>query len=115
MRHHNSKGWCHVPRSRLFPSAILQSKLRHYVRKIITERKDVLEVYPLIQRLVGPHKMPMFEVHFVNKESGFVEWLEQARGDMSVLIHPVTGGEETLDHTVRATWLGRELGVLKKR
>ncbi|NOJ01551.1 DOPA 4,5-dioxygenase [Vibrio kanaloae] len=83
-------------------------------QKIITERKDVLEVYPLIQRLVGPHKMPMFEVHFVNKESGFVEWLEQARGDMSVLIYPVTEGEETLDHTVRATWLGRELGVFEE-
>ncbi|MCG9559480.1 DOPA 4,5-dioxygenase family protein [Vibrio kanaloae] len=83
-------------------------------QKIITERKDVLEVYPLIQRLVGPHKMPMFEVHFVNKESGFVEWLEQARGDMSVLIHPVTGCQETLDHTVRATWLGRELGVFEE-
>lgn len=91
----------------------LQSRQKHCVRKILSERKDVLETFPLIQRLVGPHKMPMFEIHFSNKESGIVEWLEQERGDMSVLIHPVTGGEETLDHTVRAIWLGRELGVFE--
>ncbi|CDT65090.1 hypothetical protein VCR4J2_750348 [Vibrio coralliirubri] len=24
-RHHNSKGWCHVPRSYLFPSAICRA------------------------------------------------------------------------------------------
>ena len=83
-------------------------------QKIITERKDILEVFPLVQRLVGPHKMPMFEMHFANKDSGIVEWLEQGRGDMAVLVHPVTGGEETLDHTVRAIWLGRELGVFEE-
>lgn len=82
-------------------------------QKILSERKDVIEVFPLVQRLVGPHKMPMFEIHFANKESGILEWLEQERGDMSVLIHPVTGGEETLDHTERAIWLGRELGVFE--
>ncbi|MBW3696137.1 DOPA 4,5-dioxygenase [Vibrio sp. T187] len=83
-------------------------------KRIIAERKDVLETFPLVQRLVGPHKMPMFEMHFLNNDHKIIEWLDEARGDMSVLIHPVTGGEETLDHTERAIWLGRELGVFEE-
>ncbi|MDN3616654.1 MAG: DOPA 4,5-dioxygenase family protein [Vibrio gallaecicus] len=83
-------------------------------QKLIQERKDAIEVFPLVQRLVGPHKMPMFEIHFKNNDNNLIEWLEAERGDMSVLIHPVTGGEELLDHTERAIWLGRELGVFEE-
>lgn len=77
---------------------------------IRNERRDVTAIFPLVDRLVGPHKMPMFELHFENNQHGLIEWLDAHRGDFSVLIHPVSE-EHLLDHTLRARWLGKELGV----
>jgi len=82
--------------------------------KITQQRKDVSAIFPLVHHLVGPHKMPMFELHFANNDRGLIEWLEENRGDMPVLIHPVSE-EAVLDHTERATWLGRELGVFEEK
>lgn len=88
-----------------------QAKALH--KKIKNERKDVTAIFPLVNHLVGPHKMPMFELHFSNDDKGLIGWLESERGDMPVLIHPVSG-DELLDHTERAIWLGRELGVFEE-
>ncbi|NMS01617.1 DOPA 4,5-dioxygenase, partial [Vibrio parahaemolyticus] len=44
----------------------------------------------------------------------FLAWLDTIRGDFSVLIHPVSE-EELLDHTERAIWLGREIGVFEEK
>ncbi|MCK6263658.1 DOPA 4,5-dioxygenase family protein [Vibrio sp. ZSDE26] len=82
--------------------------------RIESERRDVLKVFPLNMGLVGPHKMPMFEIHFSNNERDFIQWLDGVREDLSVLIHPVSE-EHLLDHTERATWLGRELGVFEDK
>lgn len=82
--------------------------------RIETERKDVLNVFSLHMGLVGPHKMPMFEIHFANDERNLIEWLDEARGEMPVLIHPVTG-DDLVDHTEKAIWLGRELGVFEEK
>ncbi|OCH76398.1 DOPA 4,5-dioxygenase [Vibrio genomosp. F10] len=82
--------------------------------RINAERRDVLTVFPLNMGLVGPHKMPMFEVHFANDDKGFTQWLNQARGDFPVLIHPI-GDNDLIDHTEHAVWLGRELGVFEDK
>ncbi len=82
-------------------------------KKIRKERQDVVAVFELVKRLVGPHKMPMFEIHFKDDSDGIIDWLDKERGDMSVLIHPVSN-EHLLDHTERAIWLGRELGVFEE-
>ncbi len=82
-------------------------------KKITNERKDVTAIFPLINHLVGPHKMPMFELHFSNNDRNIIEWLESERGDMPVLIHPVSS-DQLLDHTERAIWLGRELGIFEE-
>ncbi|MGR5236671.1 DOPA 4,5-dioxygenase family protein [Vibrio alfacsensis] len=78
------------------------------------ERADVLCVFPLVCKLVGPHKMPMFEIHLASISDEFVAWLDKIRGEFSVLIHPVSD-EELRDHTERAIWLGRELGVFEEK
>ncbi|MGR5068895.1 MULTISPECIES: DOPA 4,5-dioxygenase family protein [Vibrio] len=78
------------------------------------EREDVLHVFPLVCKLVGPHKMPMFEMHLESLSEEFVAWLDNHRGVFSALIHPVSN-EELLDHTERAIWLGRELGVFEEK
>ncbi|MBD1557599.1 DOPA 4,5-dioxygenase family protein [Vibrio sp. S9_S30] len=82
-------------------------------KKIRKERQDAVAVFELVEKLVGPHKMPMFEFHFKDDSEGIIDWLDNARGDMSVLIHPVSS-EPLLDHTERAIWLGRELGVFEE-
>ncbi len=84
--------------------------LREKIRK---DREDVIAIYELVEKLVGPHKMPMFEIHFKDNDQGIIDWLDKERGDMSVLIHPVSH-EHLLDHTERATWLGREIGVFEE-
>ncbi|MGF1719343.1 DOPA 4,5-dioxygenase family protein [Vibrio kyushuensis] len=90
-------------------------KQAEQLKELITaERRDVLQVFPLNMGLVGPHKMPMFEIHFANDERNFIKWLDEFRGEMAVLIHPVSE-EELLDHTERAIWLGRELGVFEDK
>ncbi|USD42777.1 DOPA 4,5-dioxygenase [Vibrio sp. SCSIO 43135] len=82
--------------------------------RIQSERNDVLQVFEPVNRLVGPHKMPMMELHFADNSRNFIEWLDEARDGMSVLIHPVSD-EHLLDHTERAVWLGRELGVFEEK
>ena len=63
----------------------------------------------LIDQPIGPHPLPMFEVDFSSAlATELVPFLEAQRGDLSVLVHPVSG-EEVQDHTVSAVWLGRRL------
>lgn len=58
---------------------------------------------------VGPHPIGSFET-WVPQES-FAEaysWFLLNRGDLSILIHPLTR-DEIEDHTVRAVWMGDSL------
>ncbi|BDU39739.1 DOPA 4,5-dioxygenase family protein [Vibrio nigripulchritudo] len=86
---------------------------RDFHAQIRRERSDVTAIFPLVERLVGPHKMPMFELHFEDNSKGIIEWLDENRGKMPVLIHPVSH-EHLLDHTERAIWLGQELGIFEE-
>lgn len=89
-----------------------QQILAEQVRqKIIGERADdILAIFPLVPRRVGPHDKPMFEMHFSDNRTGFIEWLDQNRAGLSVLIHPVSANE-LADHTVNASWLGQQLPI----
>ncbi|MCW8328688.1 4,5-dioxygenase [Photobacterium sp. SDRW27] len=79
-------------------------------QQIKLSRIDVTSIFPLVNRRVGPHDKPMFEVHFNDNQYGFIEWLDQHRAGLSVLIHPVTSNA-LADHTSGAYWLGEELAV----
>ncbi|GGY48940.1 DOPA 4,5-dioxygenase [Bacterioplanes sanyensis] len=65
----------------------------------------------LREREVGPHTKPMFEVVFAaeNREQ-VVQWLEQNRQGLSVLVHPVTD-DDYHAHTDGALWLGQPLAL----
>lgn len=70
----------------------------------------------LIDRPIGPHPLPMFEIDFSYDRFGeVVTLLMQNHGNHSVLIHPQTG-DDLKDHTTHALWLGvqqpLELGKL---
>lgn len=91
-----------------------QDKAQALNEIIRQERQDVLRVFPLVCKLIGPHKMPMFELHVESISDEFIAWLDTIRGGFSVLIHPVSENE-LRDHTERAIWLGRELGVFEEK
>lgn len=70
-----------------------------------------LRVFPLVTRPIGPHPLPMFEIHFTDKI--FLEvkaWLEKNRGNHTVLIHEETGFDHR-DHSEGALWLGPPLSL----
>lgn len=60
----------------------------------------------LVNRLVGPHPTPMFEIDFeIAQRDQVVAWLDRHRAGLSVLVHEVTG-DDYRDHTEGASWLG---------
>lgn len=60
---------------------------------------------------VGPHPLPMIELHFTDREvAGVVSWLEARSPGRSVLIHEDTG-DDYKDHTSGARWLGQSLAL----
>lgn len=83
-----------------------------------TVRANLMRVLPeltyvgeLIPYPVGPHPLPMFELHL---PAGEVELalpvMEAVRQGLSVLIHPVLD-DHLRAHTVEARWLGPELSL----
>jgi aromatic ring-cleaving dioxygenase len=63
-------------------------------------------VGPLFDIAIGPHPLPSFEINFAADR--FLEslaWMMKNRGDLTVLIHQVTG-DDPWDHSQGAVWLG---------
>lgn len=66
-----------------------------------------LRVHTLSDGPRGPHVTPMFGVDIQGHDfAEVVRFLMTNHGPHSVLIHPVTGNE-LLDHTQHALWLGQ--------
>lgn len=64
---------------------------------------------PMVDRLVGPHPLPMFELNFSkNKFQEILFWLMEERKNLNILVHQVTG-DDPVDHYVGAIWLGTTL------
>ena len=62
----------------------------------------------LIDRPIGPHPVPMFEIDFTPEQfSEVVNFLMLNHGSHPVLIHPQTGND-LIDHTTHALWLGEQ-------
>lgn len=58
---------------------------------------------------IGPHPIPMFEINFPKEMfTEVVLWLMKERGDLSVLVHELTG-DDLYDHTQAALWLGTQV------
>jgi aromatic ring-cleaving dioxygenase len=60
---------------------------------------------------VGPHLKPMYQVLFTPQQFGeVVPWLMLNREGLDILVHPSTGND-LLDHTNHALWLGTKLAL----
>lgn len=74
-----------------------------------------LKVRQIHQNPIGPHTMGSFQVLFTNLDFDFfIPWLDQYRGELSVLVHADTG-DNLADHTKYAYWLGEEVKLDLRR
>ncbi|MBY6198139.1 DOPA 4,5-dioxygenase family protein [Vibrio hangzhouensis] len=68
-----------------------------------------LPVGRIHQKPVGPHTKWSCQVTFTQDDfDRFIPWLDEARGELSVLVHASTG-DALKDHTTYAYWLGNEV------
>ncbi len=73
---------------------------------LLRDLPKTVHVSRLVDRPIGPHPLPMFELGFSFSEYPAVRaYLEAHRGNHDVLIHQVTT-DEVWDHTTGAEWLG---------
>ena len=81
-------------------AAVLREKF-----KVVFESSEI-KVGTLINHPIGPHPLPMFEINFKRRNFERIKaWLSQHHGELTVLIHEVTG-DDPRDHTEGAFWLG---------
>ncbi len=70
-----------------------------------------IHVSRMVDRKVGPHPLPMFEIDFGKEDLGeMIQWLFKNRNGLTVLVHQVTG-HDTIDHSAGALWMGEVLEI----
>ena len=70
-----------------------------------------LKVGRVHQKLVGPHTRWSCQITFGSKSfDAFIPWLDEHRGDLSVLVHALSG-DDLADHTKYAYWLGDSVEI----
>lgn len=75
-------------------------------QNMLRDLPKTVQVSRLVDRPIGPHPLPMFEVDFPIADYPVVRaYLEEHRGTHDVLIHQVTE-DDVWDHTEGAEWLG---------
>lgn len=90
------------PEQREFAAALRERAIREFAEKPVF-------VGRMIDRPIGPHPIPMFEMDFGKLQfKAMLRWLAQNRGPLTVLIHTVTG-DDWHDHFDGALWLGNPL------
>ena len=61
------------------------------------------------QKPIGPHPCRSCQLAFDKTQfDQLIPWLEHNRGDLTVLIHGLTGND-LKDHTENASWLGKSV------
>lgn len=86
----------------------LAGKVRENILKDIPQ---ITYAGQLIPMSIGPHPMPMFELHVPASVINYAKAsINDLRDGLSVLIHPVQ--QDELDaHTQSAVWLGEKLAL----
>ena len=70
-------------------------------------RSDILFVGRMTDGGVGPHPIPQYEVHFLERSRAAVIEAIAASG-LRALVHPLTD-DDVADHTTLAHWIGEPL------
>jgi DOPA 4,5-dioxygenase len=70
---------------------------------------EILFVGQLTDRGVGPHPLPQYEVHFLERSrSDVIDAI--AESGLRALVHPLTD-DDVADHTTLAHWIGEPLAL----
>jgi aromatic ring-cleaving dioxygenase len=77
------------------------------LRKTLLRQPEVLFVGRMMDRGVGPHPIPQFEVHFLEPTRASIVAAIEASG-LRALVHPLTD-DDLADHTTLAQWIGTPL------
>ena len=70
---------------------------------------DILFVGQMTDRGVGPHTVPQYEVHFLERSWSDMIAAIEASG-LRALVHPLTD-DDVADHTTLAHWIGDPLAL----
>ena len=70
---------------------------------------EILFVGPMRDRPIGPHPMPQFETHFLERSRPSLIAAIEASG-LRALVHPLTD-DDLADHTTLAHWVGEPLAL----
>jgi DOPA 4,5-dioxygenase len=76
---------------------------------LMGELPDLKMVGKLRERPVGPHPLPQFEIHFLQRALPRMLPLIEASG-LRALVHPLTD-DDLADHTTLAHWIGEPLDL----
>jgi DOPA 4,5-dioxygenase len=77
------------------------------LRDRFTTKPEVLFVGRMMDRGVGPHPIPQFEIHFYEPACDEVIAMIESSG-LRALVHPLTD-DDLADHTELGTWIGEPL------
>ena len=75
--------------------------------RFLAMQPDVLFVGRMMDRGVGPHPVPQFEVHFLEASVPAIVDVIEASG-LRALVHPLTD-DDVADHTALGRWIGEPL------
>ena len=84
--------------------------VRELHQRAINLKSGIFKFYKLYPHKVGPHQLPMIELHF-NEEnkSEVIDWINSNRDDLSVLVHE-DSGDDIQDHH-SPIWLDEVLPI----
>lgn len=74
------------------------------LRAQFARRREILFVGEMTERGVGPHPIPQYEIHFLERSRAEVVEAIEASG-LRALVHPLTD-DDLADHTTLAQWIG---------
>ena len=77
------------------------------LRERLRRHPEILFVGDMTQGKAGPHPIPQFEVHFLEKALDSILPLLQGSG-LRALVHPLTN-DDLADHTTLAHWIGEPI------
>ncbi|MGZ8363256.1 MAG: DOPA 4,5-dioxygenase family protein [Caulobacteraceae bacterium] len=75
-----------------------------FQRRSEGEAPEVLFVGRMMDRGVGPHPIPQYEIHFLQRSLESVTAAIEASG-LRALVHPLTN-DDLADHTTLGRWIG---------
>ncbi len=86
------------------PAAALRDRF-----SAMADGTPILYVGRLVDRPIGPHPIPQFEIHFPASAREAVAQAIEPTG-LRALIHPLTD-DDLADHTTLARWIGEPLDL----